>query len=211
MVDAEIARIDARLAAEEDARPERSVPGLAGAVAPRGVARAQPLGNLLGPGSGGAAVRELQALLSVAVDGRFGQATEAAVRKLQETNGLEVTGKTGPETWDVLVQPWVRLDYSYDTVVEFYGETVFLRRGLETRRAKLSGDELRAIRAAIRGADVTPGRPSGRSEWVGPFSLPAGERGRVTREAKGNSADFSGLDEVIGLLRDAASKVSSPR
>jgi peptidoglycan hydrolase-like protein with peptidoglycan-binding domain len=60
-------------------------------------------------GSTGAAVREAQCLLNfwgsgpIAVDGDFGPATDAAVRRFQSTFcGLVVDGIVGPNTWRAL-------------------------------------------------------------------------------------------------------------
>lgn len=46
----------------------------------------------------GQMVRRLQEGLGLEADGVFGPATEAAVKKVQEENGLQVTGKADPET-----------------------------------------------------------------------------------------------------------------
>ena len=58
-------------------------------------------------GSKGVAVRGLQRRLIEAgyeleIDGRFGPATEAAVKAYQEANGLDADGIVGPKTWDAL-------------------------------------------------------------------------------------------------------------
>jgi peptidoglycan hydrolase-like protein with peptidoglycan-binding domain len=47
-------------------------------------------------------VRRLQEALHVEADGTFGSETEAAVKRLQAHNGLNVDGVVGPETWSVL-------------------------------------------------------------------------------------------------------------
>ena len=69
--------------------------------------------GVLRSGSTGTAVRELQFYLylmsayqssipSVSIDGRFGAATEAAVRAYQRFAGLTVDGIVGRKTWDSL-------------------------------------------------------------------------------------------------------------
>lgn len=59
-------------------------------------------------GSTGPAVQALQVQLtkhghSLAFDGDFGPATDAAVRSFQSANGLEVDGVVGPATWTALL------------------------------------------------------------------------------------------------------------
>ena len=62
-------------------------------------------------GSAGAAVKSLQTLLigygyscgGYGVDGKFGAATEAAVRTFQKASGLMVDGIVGPATWGKLL------------------------------------------------------------------------------------------------------------
>ncbi len=46
----------------------------------------------------GGLVKRMQEALGIDADGKFGPATEAAVRAFQETEGLEATGEAGPET-----------------------------------------------------------------------------------------------------------------
>ncbi|GGY98106.1 peptidoglycan-binding protein [Streptomyces nitrosporeus] len=59
-------------------------------------------------GASGEAVKRLQRALTaalgttVAVDGAFGPATDAAVRGYQEARGLDVDGSVGPDTWGAL-------------------------------------------------------------------------------------------------------------
>ena len=54
---------------------------------------------ILGRGSVGEEVKELQRLLGVEVDGEFGVETEAAVRLYQTNNGLDVDGLVGVAVW----------------------------------------------------------------------------------------------------------------
>lgn len=61
-------------------------------------------------GDSGSAVRDVQERLArllsfdVAVDGRFGSRTQAAVRAFQRERGLPADGVVGPETWRGLVE-----------------------------------------------------------------------------------------------------------
>jgi len=57
---------------------------------------------LLGRHAHGEAVKKLQAGLGVAVDGKFGPGTEAALRKFQGEHGLDVDGLAGPRTLAVV-------------------------------------------------------------------------------------------------------------
>ena len=54
-------------------------------------------------GSTGDAVRAVQAVLRVSVDGDFGPSTQAAVRSFQSAHRLSADGVVGPLTWNALV------------------------------------------------------------------------------------------------------------
>lgn len=53
-------------------------------------------------GATGQAVRELQELLSLRVDGQFGPITDRAVKEFQRDNRLKIDGVVGPKTWAAL-------------------------------------------------------------------------------------------------------------
>lgn len=57
---------------------------------------------ILRRGDSGSKVRELQRRLKIEVDGLFGPATEAAVRRFQSSKGLPVTGVVDSRTWKKL-------------------------------------------------------------------------------------------------------------
>jgi hypothetical protein len=57
---------------------------------------------ILRVGSRSEAVKSLQEFLNIPSDGIFGRATESAVKKFQEENGLVVDGVVGPGTWRVM-------------------------------------------------------------------------------------------------------------
>jgi peptidoglycan hydrolase-like protein with peptidoglycan-binding domain len=65
-------------------------------------------GSMVRRGSTGECVKAAQTALDrhnypVAVDGIFGEKTDAAVRQFQETVGLTVDGIVGPNTWRELI------------------------------------------------------------------------------------------------------------
>jgi peptidoglycan hydrolase-like protein with peptidoglycan-binding domain len=53
---------------------------------------------LLAPGTAGESVKKLQQALGIAADGRFGPATQKALRDFQAKNGLDADGLAGPAT-----------------------------------------------------------------------------------------------------------------
>jgi murein L,D-transpeptidase YcbB/YkuD len=53
---------------------------------------------LLAPGTVGESVKKLQTALGVAADGRFGPATQKALREFQTKSGLDSDGLAGPAT-----------------------------------------------------------------------------------------------------------------
>lgn len=75
-----------------------ATPAIADPVAPEASHR-----PLLRRGSRGAAVEELQRLLRLDVDGRFGEDTERAVKAFQRKVGLVDDGKVGSKTWAALL------------------------------------------------------------------------------------------------------------
>jgi len=90
--------------------------GGGGAAAP--TAPAEPPSSKSGPTSGavvvkrgdrGAAVRQVQSALGIALDGVFGAQTEQAVERFQRRKGIAVDGVVGPETRDALgLEPFAR-------------------------------------------------------------------------------------------------------
>ena len=67
---------------------------------------------LLKVGSKGQSVKELQRALKITADGIFGKATEAAVIKYQQENGLMVDGIVGPQTLSLIHQSTISTDLS---------------------------------------------------------------------------------------------------
>lgn len=61
-----------------------------------------PYPGLLQRGSEGKDVERLQRALGIKVDGKFGPATEKAVREYQSRHDLEVDGKVGKNTWNTI-------------------------------------------------------------------------------------------------------------
>lgn len=76
---------------------------MAGAKPPAVPATVNPARAMLRKGDQGNSVRRLQELLGITVDGAFGPATEAAVKKFQATYDLVADGLVGPATWKALL------------------------------------------------------------------------------------------------------------
>lgn len=128
-------------------------------------------------------VRSLQELLrarghSIAVDGNFGPRTEAAVKTLQQNQGLAVDGIVGPNTWPkVIVQ--VQNGSSghavrgVQEVIKFHGQA-----STEGPPVQLDGIFGPKTEAWIRGFQTAVGTPS--DGIVGPITWRALVSGMLT-------------------------------
>jgi peptidoglycan hydrolase-like protein with peptidoglycan-binding domain len=82
--------------------------GIVGKVTWINIDEADQSEPVLKVGSTGLPVRRAQKRMSLVgydvggVDGRYGTATEAAVKKLQQQRGLAVDGVVGPQTWSII-------------------------------------------------------------------------------------------------------------
>lgn len=92
-------------------------------------------------GDTGEAVRELQRLLGITVDGVFGVATETAVEALQAARGILVDGIVGPYTWEVLVDPLPNRPTMRDIVATVFGGRGDPNQSAYERR-QITDDEL---------------------------------------------------------------------
>jgi hypothetical protein len=81
------------------------------------------LGRLLRVGTQGEDVRQVQGLLGIAVDGIFGEQTQAAVIQFQKSNGLAVDGIVGPITWGALVAQGDRVRAKEEQKTAEFGST----------------------------------------------------------------------------------------
>ena len=59
---------------------------------------AQPRQRVFREGSSGGIVRQMQQILGIEMDGKFGPNTKAALKRWQQRNGLTVDGVAGPQT-----------------------------------------------------------------------------------------------------------------
>jgi peptidoglycan hydrolase-like protein with peptidoglycan-binding domain len=82
--------------------------GIVGKITWLNIDEADQSEPVLKVGSTGLPVRRAQKRMSLVgydvggVDGRYGTATEAAVKKLQQQRGLAVDGVVGPQTWSII-------------------------------------------------------------------------------------------------------------
>src|SRR6195256_5902574 len=87
---------------------EITVDGVVGKVTWINIDEADQSEPVLRVGSTGLPVRRAQKRMRLVghdvggVDGRYGTATEAAVKKLQQQRGLAVDGVVGPQTWSII-------------------------------------------------------------------------------------------------------------
>jgi peptidoglycan hydrolase-like protein with peptidoglycan-binding domain len=85
-----------------------TVDGIVGKVTWINIDEADQSEPLLQIGSTGLPVRRAQKRMSLVgydvggIDGRYGTQTQAAVKKLQQQNGLGVDGIVGPQTWSAI-------------------------------------------------------------------------------------------------------------
>jgi peptidoglycan hydrolase-like protein with peptidoglycan-binding domain len=85
-----------------------TVDGIVGKVTWINIDEADQSEPVLKIGATGLPVRRAQKRMSLVgyevggVDGRYGTQTQAAVKKLQQQNGLGVDGIVGPQTWSVI-------------------------------------------------------------------------------------------------------------
>lgn len=112
-----------------------------------------PRPTVLGAGSSGEAVRDLQQRLSEAgfttepdEPGHFGAGTRAAVEAFQHRRGLRVDGSCGPQTWAALVEAGFRL-----------GD----RRLLYLRQPMLRGDDVAELQQRLSSLGFDTGRVDG--------------------------------------------------
>jgi peptidoglycan L-alanyl-D-glutamate endopeptidase CwlK len=81
---------------ESPSKPATAKPAPAGAATPAYG------GKLIKVGAKGKDVERIQRAVKVEPDGKFGEATEAAVRKYQRNHGLQADGIVGKTTWEVM-------------------------------------------------------------------------------------------------------------
>lgn len=140
------------------------------------VAKVAASAPLLQAGDSGAAVRDLQALLTadglkLQADGTFGATTLAAVRQVQAQGGLTVDGLVGPETWSRIftrsytVQPGQTIDGLAQTL-GLPASSLLAENG--GKSLIFVGEQLRlayagAPAASAAKAAVSQGAPSGTS------------------------------------------------
>ena len=177
------------------------------------LAAAAPLFPHQSLGNRGADVAAVQAFLrhrgaTIALDGFFGAATEAAVKAFQQQAGLQVTGRVGETTWTALV---VRVESGVS------GEAVkALQRQLNEKRGAglaVTGTRDAATVAAVRAfqkhAGLTVNGIAGALTWrylIAHFDRPAFGSAVCDYQVGNGLADW-GTGAAIGQVEAAAANV----
>ena len=118
-------------------------------------------------GNHGQAVKKLQRLLHVSVDGAFGKGTKAAVKRFQRRHGLTPDGVVGPATWRALKRSGARSS-SGSSRVTSRGSSVRLLQ----RRLGISADGVfgpgtqRAVKRFQRRRGLTADGVVGPATWA---------------------------------------------
>jgi peptidoglycan hydrolase-like protein with peptidoglycan-binding domain len=178
-----------------------------------GSAAAAPLYPHQSLGNRGADVRAIQGFLrhrgaTIAVDGFFGSATEAAVQVFQRQAGIQATGQVGETTWTALV---VRIEPGIS------GEAVkALQRQLNEKRASglsvtgaYDAATVAALRAFQRHAGLTVNGIAGPLTWrylIAHFERPL-FGSKVCDYQVGNGLADWGTAAAIGQVEAAAANV----
>ena len=176
-------------------------------------AAAAPLYPHQSLGNRGADVQAIQGFLrhrgaTIALDGFFGAATEAAVKTFQRQTGLQATGRVGETTWTALV---VRVEPGVN------GEAVkALQRQLNEKRSAglaITGSydiaTAAAVRAFQRHAGLTVNGIAGALTWrylIAHFDRP-GFGSAVCDYQVGNGLTDWGTAAAIGQVEAAAANV----
>jgi peptidoglycan hydrolase-like protein with peptidoglycan-binding domain len=178
-----------------------------------GSAAAAPLYPHQSLGNRGADVRAIQGFLrqrgaTIAVDGFFGSATEAAVQAFQRQVGIQATGRVGETTWTALV---VRVEPGSS------GEAIkALQRQLNEKRSAgltVTGTDdaatVAAVRAFQRHAGLSVNGIAGALTWrylIAHFERPV-FGSRVCDYQVGNGLADWGTATAIGQVEAAAANV----
>jgi lysozyme family protein len=158
-------------------------------------------------GNHGGAVKKLQRLLHVTVDGAFGKGTKAAVKRFQRRHGLTADGVVGPATWRALKRSSARS--SSGSRVTSRGSSVALLQ----RKLGISADGVfgpgtqRAVRSFQRRRGLTADGVVGPATWSAlgvRGSHPVLKRGRL----RGGSSTGSGIPIRVQRAINAANRIA---
>jgi peptidoglycan hydrolase-like protein with peptidoglycan-binding domain len=222
---AAVARLEAAEGLPQDG--QAGAPVLGGIVAK--VAATAPL---LQAGDSGAAVTDLQALLSadgftVQADGSFGPATQSAVRALQTQRGLKVDGLAGPATWAAIFERsyTVQPGDAIDRIAQTYGASASALLSENGGRTLIvPGQKLYLPYAGAAFGTVSPGTSAagsgGQSANAASTTAPPGGAGTQAKPSGGDSklipgrtlAQWGGAGTpeigVVAVAEDASSALA---
>ncbi len=171
-------------------------------------AMAPPPPPTLKKGSKGAAVEQLQSLLTqagyrCAVDGDFGPKTADAVRRFQRAHGLAVDGVVGPKTWAALrsAQAPSEAPPTSPATSDFSSSAPALTRVLRTG---CKGDDVEHLQGMLQEAGFDPGPADG------VFGAKTARAVRAYQESRGLGVDGIVHQQTWSALTSKAPARTTP-
>jgi peptidoglycan hydrolase-like protein with peptidoglycan-binding domain len=159
-------------------------------------------------GNHGTAVKKLQRLLHVTVDGAFGKGTKAAVKRFQRRHRLTADGVVGPATWRALKRSGARSSSGSSRVTSRGSSVRLLQRKLGISADGVFGPGTqRAVKSFQRRRGLTADGVVGPATWAAlgiRGRHPVLKRGRL----RGGSSTGGGIPIRVQRAIRAANRIA---
>ena len=154
------------------------------------------------------AVKKLQRLLHISVDGAFGKGTKAAVKRFQRRHGLTADGVVGPATWRALKRSGARSSSGSSRVTSRGSSVRLLQRKLGISADGVFGPGTqRAVKSFQRRRGLTADGVVGPATWAAlgiRGRHPVLKRGRL----RGGSSTGGGIPIRVQRAIRAANRIA---